>query len=58
MLRANTSSGSSIITILGSSVFLGFLVFLFFILDGEATGGGVLSLGMVTVDVDWLETDT
>lgn len=52
-----TSSGSSIITILGSSFFLGFFGFLPFILDGEANGGGVLSLGTVTVAVDWLESE-
>ena len=39
------------ITILGSSLFLGF-VFLLFTLDGEATGGGVLNLGMASVEVD------
>ena len=44
------------ITIFGS-VFLRFLVFLFFILDGDA-GGGMLSLGMASVLVNWLETES
>ena len=56
--KKNTSSGSSIITILGSSDFLWFRVGLLLILDWETTGGGVLSVDRVEVVVVWLESDS